>query len=212
MKAIDDDTLMAYLDGELSEADAGKVEALIESDPELEAKIQDFRQSDALLRAAFNHVMLDANRSLTRPEPVIAQNRKENSAPSSWAPLPIALAASLAVLVIGGFSAFAMLDTLVDREFERRALLKDKDAQALLRARDNALEKELSGTEVSWANPDSGNFGITMPVKTWRTKTGRYCREFQESAMVDGATTVAHGVACRSADGSWKVRLRYFPE
>lgn len=212
MNAIDDSMLMAYLDGELDETDAREVEALAASDSELEEKIKDFRQSDALLRAAFNHVMFETGGPVAFPDSANRQKREENRTPGIWAPLPVALAASLAVLLIGGFGGFAMLDSLVDREFERRVLLREKDAQVMLRARDNVLEKELSGTEVSWVNPDSGNFGKTLPVQTWRTETGRYCREFQESITVDGATTVEHGVACRLDDGSWKVRLRYFPD
>lgn len=212
MKAIDDSVLMAYLDGELDEATAGEVEAIAANDPELDAKINDMRQSDALLKAAFNHVMFGAGDAVAPPLLTGLKSENQHKKPVSWAPLPVALAASLAVLLIGGISGISMLDFLVDQQFERQVLLKEKDKQAMLHARNEALERELSGTEVSWVNSDSGNFGVTIPVQTWRTETGRYCREFQESTTVRGVTAVEHGVACRSDDGTWKVRLRYFPE
>ncbi len=210
IKAIEDSTLMAYLDGELDEVAASEIEALLASDPELKSKVQDFRQCDALVRAAFGQDISGAGRST--PIMLNAQGKRETRTLKQWAPLPIALAASLAVLLIGGMTGLTMLDSLVKREFERQALIKEKDNQAIAEARTSALEGKISGTEVSWTNPDSGNFGTMIPVKTWRTKTGQYCREFEESITIDGAINVERGVACRTEDGKWKVRLRYFPE
>ncbi len=212
MKAIDDSTLMAYLDGELDEGTAREVEALVASDAQLDATIQGFRQSDALLRTAFNHVMFGTSPSTALPEELNLEKARKRKSVRPWAPLPVAMAASLAILLIGGITGYAMLDSLVEREFERHALIKEKDKQAMTRARANALEREISGTKVSWTNPDSGNSGTMIPVQTWRTKTGRYCREFQESITIDGTDRVERGVACRADDGFWKVRLRYFPD
>lgn len=212
MKAVDDNTLMAYLDGELDEATAREVEALASSDPQLDARIQDFRQSDALLRTAFNHVIVGIAPSNALLEGTNLHKARKRKTARQWAPLPIALAASLAILLLGGITGFAMLDSLVEREFERQALIKAKDMQAMAQARAKALESEISGTKVSWANPDSGNSGTMMPVQTWRTKTGQYCREFQESITIDGTVRVERGVACRSDQGLWKVRLQYFPD
>lgn len=212
MKAFDDSTLMAYLDGELDDSAASEVESRSIADPELSARIEEFRRSDDLLRAAFNQSMLEAVPPKPAPRAVNAEKKRVRKIQRQWGPLPLALAASLAVLLIGGFTGLAMLDTLVEREFERQAFIKAKDNQAMVQARMNALEKEISGTEVSWTNPDSGNFGKMIPVKTWRTKSGQYCREFQESTTIDGVPNVERGVACRTDDGLWKVRLRYYPE
>lgn len=212
MKAIDDSMLMAYLDGELDEATAGEVEAIAANDPSLDTKIEDMRECDALLRSAFNHVMSGAGKPVVFPDSTGPRTGEEHKKSIFSTPLPVALAASIALLFVAGISGFFVIDSLVEREFERQVLLKKKDAQVMLQARSEALEKELSGTEVNWVNPDSGNFGVIMPVQTWRTETGRYCREFQESTTVDSAISVEHGVACRSDDGSWRVRLRYFPE
>ena len=212
MNAIDDSTLMAYLDGELDDAAVSEVETRLAGDPGLSARIEEFRRSDDLLRAAFSQSMLEAVPPKPAPRALNAEKNRVRRIRRHWGPLPLALAASLAVLVIGGFTGLAMLDTLVEREFERQALLKAKDNQAMVQARMNALENQISGTEVSWTNPDSGNSGKMVPVQTWRTKSGQYCREFQESISIDGVSNVERGVACRTDDGMWKVRLKYFPE
>jgi surface antigen len=212
MKAIDDNTLIAYLDGELDDAAAAGVEKRLARDPALSSRVEEFRRGDDLLRAAFNQSMLEANPPKRAPAALNAEKRRVRRIPRQWGPLPLALAASLAVLLIGGLTGLVTLDTLVEREFERQALIKANDNRAMVQARMNALENEISGTDVSWTNPDSGSFGKMTPVRTWRTKSGQYCREFHESATMDGVTNVERGVACRTADGLWKVRLRYYPE
>lgn len=212
MKAIDDSALMAYLDGELDDAAASEIEARIAGDAKLRSRIEEFRRSDDLLRAAFSQPMLEAAPSRPAPRVLQLEKRRVREVRRQWGPLPLALAASLAILLIGGLTGLVMLDTLVEREFERQALIKAKDNQAVVQARMNALENEISGTEVSWTNPDSGSFGKMTPVETWRTKSGQYCREFKESVTMDGVTNMERGVACRTAGALWKVRLRYYPE
>ena len=70
----------------------------------------------------------------------------------------------------------------------------------------STLETAPKGTTASWNNPDSGNAGTVMPVRTVRRYTdGTYCREFQQTVTVGGRTEEAYGTACRQADGSWKI-------
>jgi surface antigen len=37
------------------------------------------------------------------------------------------------------------------------------------------------------------------------TRTGAYCREFQQTVTIGGKTESAYGTACRQPDGTWKV-------
>ncbi len=209
MRTMDETMLMAYLDGELDEATCREVEARIANDHVLEAMVRDLREGDALVAAAFNHALFDAPKPAAVAGVATARGRWFSR---PWGPVPVALAASLAVLVIGGAAGLAMLDTAVEREFDRRALAQAQDQSAISETRAAMLEKQLSGTEVSWSNPGSDNRGTMMPVQTWRTKSGQYCRDFEESNTIEGVTTVQYGVACRTADGEWKVRVRYFPD
>ncbi len=67
------------------------------------------------------------------------------------------------------------------------------------------LEYQPAGTTSSWVNPDSGNSGSITPTATYRSETGRYCREFQQTVVVGGEPQSAYGTACRQPDGSWEI-------
>ena len=69
----------------------------------------------------------------------------------------------------------------------------------------NALEYSRTGETVRWRNPDSGHSGTFTPTRTYRTASGRNCREYQTSVTVGGRNTDAYGTACRQGDGTWKI-------
>ena len=62
------------------------------------------------------------------------------------------------------------------------------------------------GQPIQWNNPQTGNYGTITPVKDGTdTRTGAYCREFQQTVTIGGKTESAYGTACRQPDGTWKV-------
>lgn len=61
------------------------------------------------------------------------------------------------------------------------------------------------GQTVYWNNPETGNEGTITPMRDGRTAGGAYCREFQQTIMVDGRTERAYGTACRQPDGTWQI-------
>lgn len=67
-----------------------------------------------------------------------------------------------------------------------------------------ALETAKLNQQVTWRNPDTGNYGTITPVKTYQSGNS-YCREFQQTIVVGGQTENAYGTACRQPDGSWKI-------
>ncbi len=71
------------------------------------------------------------------------------------------------------------------------------------RSHQSALETRPVGEATVWTNPDSGNSGSVTPTRTWRSDTGRYCREYHQTVTVGGRTESAYGTACRQPDGSW---------
>jgi surface antigen len=101
--------------------------------------------------------------------------------------------------VIGG----ALLGGLVGAAVGDRMDAADKRQQA--QAAQKALETTPSGKSVAWRNPDTGNNGTVMPVRTYRSTSGQYCREYQQTITVGGQTHQAYGTACRQPDGSWKI-------
>jgi surface antigen len=67
----------------------------------------------------------------------------------------------------------------------------------------NALEGTVSGTVLSWENPVSGHSGSVTPLKTFRSKSGAYCREYNETLTIGHRTETYTDTACRAADGQW---------
>lgn len=61
------------------------------------------------------------------------------------------------------------------------------------------------GQTVTWNNPQSGAMGTITPMRDGRTSAGEYCREYQQTIVVDGKTERAFGTACQQPDGSWRI-------
>lgn len=61
------------------------------------------------------------------------------------------------------------------------------------------------GETISWNNPESGHQGSYTPVRDGRTTSGRYCREYEQTVIIDGRREVGYGTACQSSDGRWEI-------
>lgn len=59
------------------------------------------------------------------------------------------------------------------------------------------------GETIHWNR--QGARGTITTVRDGTSSTGRYCREFQQTATVGGRTESAYGTACRQPDGSWEI-------
>lgn len=73
------------------------------------------------------------------------------------------------------------------------------------RSSQQALETAQTNTPVTWSNPDSGNSGTITPTRTFQSNDGTYCREYNQTIVVQGKPTQGYGTACRQPDGSWKI-------
>ncbi|MDR6292156.1 MULTISPECIES: RT0821/Lpp0805 family surface protein [Inquilinus] len=72
------------------------------------------------------------------------------------------------------------------------------------RTYNQAFEGTRSGTESSWRNPDSGNYGTVTPTRTYQN-AGRDCREFTQTIYIQGRAQTGTGTACRNGDGTWAI-------
>lgn len=68
-----------------------------------------------------------------------------------------------------------------------------------------ALETARSRTSLSWTYVEDGSRGEITPLRTYRSTTGYYCREYMEIVYTspDGNTR-RQRTACRDNDGLWK--------
>lgn len=68
----------------------------------------------------------------------------------------------------------------------------------------HALEHNHTREPHAWRNPDTGNSYTVTPTRTYETRAGQYCREYQTDAVIDGRRDRVYGAACRQPDGSWQ--------
>lgn len=68
-----------------------------------------------------------------------------------------------------------------------------------------ALETKKSETAVIWANPQNGQSGAVVPVKTYRRDDGTFCRAFRTVDTGAAPDQPNYGVACREPGetGRW---------
>jgi len=64
------------------------------------------------------------------------------------------------------------------------------------------------GQEYEWRNPHTDNYGYVTPGEYYDDGYEGYegpCREFSQRVFIDSRPETAYGVACRQADGSWRI-------
>lgn len=102
-------------------------------------------------------------------------------------------AATLTGVLLGGFVGNRL-----------GATVDDSDRAAAARAEQRAYTAPV-GQQVTWSNPNDGNKGTITPVRDGYVASGAYCREFQQSVVINGQQQQAYGKACQQPDGSWKI-------
>lgn len=84
--------------------------------------------------------------------------------------------------------------------------LDEKDKQMATQAAYQAFERNRSGQRSVWNNPNTGNHGEIVPVKTYQLSDGRYCRRYEQTIYIGGEKQTSSGTACRGADGTWAIQ------
>ncbi len=71
-------------------------------------------------------------------------------------------------------------------------------------AMQTALEAHLSGRSRPWSSAKSGYSGRITPVRTWRSRSGHFCRAFVEIIRLPtGVERNGRARACRNEAGKW---------
>jgi len=67
-----------------------------------------------------------------------------------------------------------------------------------------ALERAPTGQSVTWRDADrNAEYNVT-PTRTYQSRLGQYCREYETKIVIGGKVENAIGYACRQPDGSWR--------
>jgi len=206
METIDDSLLVAYVDGELDNSTCAEVEAQIAKSADLQQMVNVLRQSTATIRVAYDDVMYGPMPTLTPPAEIFHWRHRLRERLASLlqqlrpALLPVTATALIAGIVLGrswfmDAQAPADLAQAVDQRIITGALTK-------------ALEFNSSGSVSRWRSGVAS--GFIKPLRTFVTKDGRFCREFEQSTgKAQGSNLLEKGLACRNAAGEWQVLVRY---
>lgn len=209
-KLPDDETLMAYVDGALSDAEMARIAALLDGNPELQARLLPFEVTRErlpdLISAALSAPMPDRLVHTVMTAPIGRANVAAVAAPKpallrrlASALLPempafaggLALAACVTLIAGGGFIAAR----LVPGGTGQLAGAGGEEALAAGPLQE-ALETVASGSVL-----ERGLMQMT-PVLTVRDAQGRFCRQY--AVQRAGADAVS-GFACRDGDGRWSI-------
>jgi len=197
---LDDETLMAYADGELDAARRAEIAAALAADPALAARVEKHRAMRASVSSAFAPVLADPVPERLRAAamgsaaPVAAAERARGNVvrfPSRGSRAPatpwrarewLAMAASVLLGVAISWRAFSPTspETITA---SNGALVARGELAA-------ALEGQLASNQ---ANDAAVKIGLTF-----KARDGSYCRTF---ALAAGGTS---GLACR-ANGEWQI-------
>ena len=69
--------------------------------------------------------------------------------------------------------------------------------QAFVNAEDNQ--------SVEWVNPDTQRQYTVTPDNSYTRDSGRYCRDYTSSVVINGQRDQATGTACRDNSGNWQI-------
>ena len=195
---IDDETLSAFLDGELSTEQAEQIEQAINDDAELAARVESLAKVNELASQAYQEILHDPIPqhlidAVRQQQPVRAEVISLASRKRFMDYVPMAVAASVA-LVVGSLLGYQIGDDGADSH----SLVQ---ADAGLIVMQNPLYIALEQTP-SLQHYEMDNGDVIVPVMSFQADDGRYCREFQ----INSDQNVSVGVACKE-NNYWNTQV-----
>ena len=175
MTRVTDETLGAYLDGELAPQERVAVERAIAADLELRRRLKSLRGADAKLREAFPLPPASPNDPIVRQISAVASLPGTAGRSLPWRTPATALAAGLAGLAVGFFAP--------ERPSAGDALTLPASVVQVLQTR--ASGQTLDGARVLFS---------------FKSDNETPCRQFAS----DTAAFAGEGIACRNASG-WRL-------
>lgn len=209
MNDISDEMLMAYADGELDDRARAKVDAYLITSTEGAQRLEIFLATGRGLSELFEQPMhepvpqrlLDV---VAAPASVVAfpgaSARPTRTRQQFW---PIALAASLTILAVGG-SAFWYSNRVSTGSGEAFGVARSEHGDPVaIDALADVLETTAVG--VTTVATLSGQRAAVRPVFTFATAEKTYCRQY---VITKDETTAYGGVACKVPNGQWRIEVQ----
>ena len=211
--AIPSAALNRYIDGEMGQRQRLDLQQQLGSDPAASRYLEDMQSlqrmlGDALDDATRQPPSQGLEQTLTRLRIAGEQPRHRlRRLLLDWGRPALAMAAGLALLGIGfGAGLFT-----ANQQLERRvAALESARSEALDEvglALNRVLEYSPSGEAVAWQSEHHDASGELTPIRTLKTPDQRYCREYQETLVINGEREERRGLSCRTGREQWEKRL-----
>lgn len=208
-QSVSDEQLSAYLDGMLEDADAGALEAALESNPAAGRRLAEMARNDRALRQHFREAARrpapPAISAMLEPSPEKERSRWSGLVGrlTSWSVIPPPLQAAGAVAVLAGVGIAVLVMLNPGASFNGST-----GEAALVRALPSTspevsrfLDRQASGEVLSLG--DAGRAVVDM---SFEHVDGRYCRQYRV-ALGDASASFA-AVACRSGSDWQEVLLQ----
>jgi surface antigen len=202
-------TLQAFVEGQLAPDVMTEIAARLAEDPEALREVRALQADRALLQAAYRDVAEAPlpDKLLATIDRGFARRRQRHGV----AKIGYAMAAAIAMVVVGGLAGYLAGEYRLQGELAAIAARQAEDQRVLAAAIDQALERAASGESIEWQNPDSGAHGQIIPVRTYRSKSNHWCREYLASKVTADVEEKSRAIACREGNGDWvKVEERYY--
>lgn len=195
----------ALIDGELDENEVLALEKRLFSELSARSLFRGMADDDRRLKQAFLSSRQEGSAELMA---TIDQGfRERRGAPSGFAPRQARSwwiqAAAAVVLVVGSaYSTMQLMENRLDKTLTAFAAQAEADRRLVGNALRQALETKGSGQRVSMEE-FGGAGGSVTPIRTYKSVSGHWCREYVRDIQLDGRLIDVRGVACRTSDGEW---------
>lgn len=194
------------LDGEGSEEERAALKARVEKQDGGRDLLERMTRDNAVLQNAVPAEMPDA--SMARFQTLIDQEfaRRElpagHPAHASWKTVFVQMAAAL-VLIAGTFAFTSFwMQSRMDDAVSSLAAHMETERILLAQTVQEALETKVSGEPV-FVGQEGDWSEVLTPIKTYRSKSGHWCRQYLRQTTFGGLDLSIRGTACRDGNGTW---------
>lgn len=200
-KAISFAMLSAYVDGELDAADVTVVEQALATDKRVRESIRRIRETDAALRAAFDVPLAEKvpPRLLAAVDDGFAARRRRR-----LRRIALPIAAGVAAVIALGAVGYRFHRAELEAATNAAVAAQERERAVLSATINQVLETVASGRSVTWEVPETGAHGAVTPIRTYRSTSGHWCREFRVREETAGRAQDRRGLACRIGDRKWQ--------
>ncbi|MBE7637519.1 hypothetical protein GUA87_11740 [Sneathiella sp. P13V-1] len=194
--------LSKFKDGELTGEERKQIEADLSEQDQLKEKLSQIEKADELAALEFGE-MLDQPVPLTHVSTIHSGFEKRKKAQPFANHWRSAIAASLVSVLFSGVIAFFAFDYHTNNLRQEIQQARVSSNAMLASMFQQALEGRSSGHALLYNDPITQISFEFKPVKTYKSASGHWCREFEERIEQDGSFEIRQGIACREQQGRW---------